>query len=48
MKLKEVGGSRGVYVEKRCAYRVTVRKPAGRPPGSTERILDNHIKMDLK
>jgi hypothetical protein len=48
MKWKEVGGSRGMFGEKICAYRVMMRKPAGRPPGSTERILENNIKMDLK
>jgi len=48
MKWKEVGGSRGMSGEKRCARRVMVRKPAERPPGSIDRILENNIKTDLK
>jgi hypothetical protein len=48
MKWKEVGGSRDMFGEKRCAYRVMTRISAGRPPGSTERILENNIKVDLK
>jgi hypothetical protein len=48
IKWNEVGGSRDMFGEKRCAYRVMLRKPAGRPPGSTERILEDNIKMDLK
>jgi hypothetical protein len=47
-KWKEVGGSRGMCGEKRCVYRVMVRKSAGRPPGSTERKLENNIKIDSK
>jgi len=48
MKWTEVGGSRGMFGEKRCAYRVMVRRPAGRSPGSIGRKLENNIKMNPK